>query len=141
MLLVYVYTRSLFKVTDVTLRCSDGFSTDCGSKATLLSVGQKQRIAIARALLRRPRILLLDEATSALDSTSEQVVQDGLDKMARGRTTIVVAHRLSTVQKADMIVYIERGRVVESGSHWELMARNSKYRKLVAMQNLEGRTG
>ncbi|KAI9660166.1 MAG: hypothetical protein M1821_001518 [Bathelium mastoideum] len=113
----------------------DGFSTIVGSRGTLLSGGQKQRIAIARALLRNPRILLLDEATSALDSESERVVQDALDSAVQTRTTITIAHRLSTVQKADLICVLERGQIVESGTHQELMARGQAYFQLVQMQN------
>lgn len=114
----------------------DGFATSVGNKGSMLSGGQRQRIAIARALIRKPRILLLDEATSALDSKSEHVVQEALDRATKGRTTIAVAHRLSTVQKADVIFVFDQGRVVEQGTHAELIARGGKYSDLVNLQSL-----
>ncbi|KAJ2805356.1 hypothetical protein H4R20_002121, partial [Coemansia guatemalensis] len=114
----------------------DGYDTLCGERGAQLSGGQKQRIAIARALIRDPRILLLDEATSALDSQSEAAVQQALDTAANGRTTITVAHRLSTVRDADVIFVVDQGAVVESGSHEQLLAHGGAYAQLVEAQQL-----
>jgi ATP-binding cassette, subfamily B, bacterial MsbA len=99
-----------------------------------LSGGQKQRICIARAVLANPPIMLLDEATSALDTESEKLVQEALNNLMKNRTSIVIAHRLSTIHHADQIVVVEKGQIVEMGSHSELIARNGLYRRLVDMQ-------
>ncbi len=112
-----------------------GWHTVVGERGARLSGGQRQRLAIARALVRDPRILLLDEATSALDPESESLVKEALERLMRGRTTLVVAHRLSTIRQADRIVVLERGRIVEQGSHDDLLAADGRYARLHLVQN------
>jgi ABC-type multidrug transport system fused ATPase/permease subunit len=113
----------------------DGYQTEVGERGIQLSGGQRQRIAIARAVLKNPKILVLDEATSSLDSESEKLVQDALDKLMKGRTSIVIAHRLSTVRNADRILVMEKGQIIESGPHKELVAREKGvYKKLSELQ-------
>ncbi|KAI3733466.1 hypothetical protein L6452_12909 [Arctium lappa] len=116
----------------------DGYETYCGERGVQLSGGQKQRVALARAILKNPAILLLDEATSALDSVSENLVQEALEKMMVGRTCVVVAHRLSTIQKSDSIAVIENGKVAEQGSHSELLSMGNigSYHSLIKLQHL-----
>jgi ABC transporter fused permease/ATP-binding protein len=112
----------------------DGYQTLVGERGVRLSGGQKQRVAIARAVLKDPRLLVLDEATSALDAESEHLVQEALDRLQEGRTTLVIAHRLSTVRDADRVVVLDQGRVAEEGAHQELMDREGLYRRLVERQ-------
>jgi len=115
-------------------RLADGFDTFLGERGVRLSGGQRQRIAIARAILRDPALLLLDEATSALDAESERHVQQALQRLMQGRTSIVIAHRLATVRQVDRIVVLDEGRIVATGSHEQLLAEGGLYARLAALQ-------
>jgi len=117
-------------------KLDQGYDTLIGEGGNKLSGGQKQRLSIARAILKDPDILILDEATSALDTASEKLVQEALENLMKNRTSLVIAHRLSTIQKADMIVVLNQGKIVETGSHKELITQNSTYKKLVELQSL-----
>ena len=111
----------------------DGFDTYVGERGVKLSGGQKQRISIARVFLKNPKILILDEATSALDNESEYLVQQSLERLAKGRTTITVAHRLTTIKNADKILVVTKDGIAESGSHEELVAQNGLYSTMYKM--------
>ncbi len=115
----------------------DGYDQVVGERGVTLSAGQRQRIAIARVMLERPKFLILDEASSSLDSESEALVQDALERLMRGRTTLVIAHRLSTVIRSDRILVLDHGRIVNEGSHLELLERSEVYDRLYRRQTHE----
>jgi subfamily B ATP-binding cassette protein MsbA len=122
---------------DFIMETPEGYDTRVGDRGGLLSGGQRQRISIARAILKNPPILILDEATSALDTSSEKLVQDALYRLMAHRTSLVIAHRLSTIQEADEIIVLDKGRIIEQGSHSELLSLAGKYKGLYQLQMLE----
>ena len=118
--------------------CGSGYDTIVGERGVKLSGGQRQRIAIARAILKDPRVLILDEATSSLDTESERLIEDALERLLVGRTTLIIAHRLSTVRRADRLVVLSHGRIVEQGTHAELLTAGGLYARLYQQQFREG---
>jgi ABC-type multidrug transport system fused ATPase/permease subunit len=119
---------------DFIMQLPQGYDTDVRERGAVLSVGQRQLLSFIRAYVNKPKVLVLDEATSSVDSMSEQLIQQATERITQGRTSIVIAHRLSTIQKADRILVIGEGRIIEQGSHQELLAVNGAYRKLYDLQ-------
>ncbi|HRI22141.1 MAG TPA: ATP-binding cassette domain-containing protein, partial [Panacibacter sp.] len=115
----------------------DGYKTNIGDRGSKLSGGERQRLTIARAVLKNPPVLILDEATSSLDTESERLVQDAINNLMQDRTTIVIAHRLSTVRHADMIIVLDKGEIAERGTHDELIAKGGIYHRLVDLQEVK----
>lgn len=121
---------------DFIMNLPNGYDTEVGERGVKLSGGQKQRLSIARIFLNNPPILILDEATSALDLESEAIIQDALDVLSKDRTTLIVAHRLSTITHADKIIVMRHGQIVETGTHKELIAKKGEYEHLYSIQDL-----
>jgi ATP-binding cassette subfamily B protein len=126
------------QIHDLVASLPEGYDTVVGERGYRFSGGEKQRIAIARTILRNPPVLVLDEATSSLDTQTERLVQEALERLSVGRTTIAIAHRLSTVEDADQIVVLDRGRIVEVGTYSELQARGGRFAELAASEDLDG---
>ena len=118
----------------------DAYDSMLGERGVGLSGGEKQRISIARAILKNPAILIFDEATAAVDSETEELIQKAIDRLISGRTTLMIAHRLSTLRKANRILVVDNGKIIENGSHEELMAQKGKYYKLIKIQSLSSRS-
>jgi ATP-binding cassette subfamily B protein len=119
------------------MKFEDGYNTECGEGGSRLSVGQKQLVSFARAILANPKILILDEATSSVDTETEQLIQTAINKLLKGRTSFIVAHRLSTIVHSDMILVLEGGEIIESGTHRELIKKQGAYYKLYTNQYSE----
>ena len=131
-----IYAAEVANAHSFIVRQPDGYDSMLGERGVGLSGGEKQRISIARAVLKNPSILVFDEATAAVDSETEHLIQEAIERLISGRTTLMIAHRLSTLRKANKIIVLDQGRVIEFGSHEELMALKGKYYKLIEIQSM-----
>jgi len=136
-----IYAAQVANAHTFITKLPDSYDTMLGERGVGLSGGERQRISIARAVLKDPSILILDEATSAVDSETESIIQEAIERIINGRTTIMIAHRLSTLKKADKIIVVDEGKIAEMGSHNELMEKRGKYYKLVKIQSLASELG
>lgn len=134
-----INAASVANAHDFIARQPDAYDSMLGERGVGLSGGERQRISIARAILKNPSILIFDEATASVDSETEEIIQQAIDRLIRGRTTIMIAHRLSTLRKANKILVVENGSIIEDGSHDELMAKKGKYYKLIEVQSIKSK--
>ena len=131
-----IYAADVANAHGFISRLPDSYDTFLGERGIGLSGGEKQRLSIARAVMKNPSILIFDEATAAVDSETEELIQQAIERLIRGRTTLMIAHRLSTLRKANRILVVDKGRIIENGSHEELMALKGKYYKLIQIQSM-----
>ena len=132
-----IYAAKVANANDFIIQKEYGYETNIGDRGNKLSGGEKQRLTIARAVIKNPPILILDEATSSLDTESERLVQDAINNMMQNRTCVVIAHRLSTIRHADEIIVLQKGAIVERGTHEDLVSQNGFYKRLVDMQEIK----
>ena len=136
-----IHAADIANAHEFIVRQPDGYDSMLGERGVGLSGGEKQRLSIARAVLKNPSILVFDEATAAVDSETESLIQEAIERLISGRTTLMIAHRLSTLRKANLILVVDQGRIIESGSHDELMALGGKYHKLIEIQSMGNHEG
>lgn len=131
-----IHAADIANAHEFILKLPDAYDTVLGERGSGLSGGERQRLSIARAVIKNPSVLIFDEATAAVDSETEHLIQEAIERLISGRTTLMIAHRLSTLRKANKIVVVDKGRIIECGSHEELMAKKGKFYRLVQIQNM-----
>ena len=136
-----IHAAEVANAHEFIVRQPDGYDSMLGERGVGLSGGEKQRLSIARAVLKNPSVLVFDEATAAVDSETESLIQEAIERLISGRTTLMIAHRLSTLRKANLILVVDQGKIIECGSHDELMALGGKYKKLIEIQSMGNQHG